>query len=122
VTFVLVVDDNHDSADALAMLVRLWKLDARVAYDGPSALEAVRDAVPDVVLLDIGLPGLDGYEVARRLRADPRLAGTRLVALTGYGTREDKERAAAAGFDAHLTKPVDPAALRALLGDRGQPE
>jgi CheY-like chemotaxis protein len=112
---VLLVDDNVDGADSLAALVRLAGHDTRVAHDGPGALEAAAAFRPQVVVLDIGLPGLTGYEVARRLRADPDLAGASLVAVTGYGRDEDRERAREAGFDHHLTKPVEFAQLLDLL-------
>ncbi|WP_066336630.1 response regulator [Azohydromonas lata] len=103
---VLVVDDNVDAADSLAMMLELMGHEARAVHDGAAALQAAPAWRPDIVLLDIGLPGLNGYEVARRLRADPALAGTLLVALTGWGSEGDKRRSAEAGFDAHLTKPV----------------
>ncbi len=112
---VLVVDDNEDAADTLTVLLEMLGLQVRCARDGTQALEAARDFQPAVVLLDIGLPGMDGYEVARALRADPSLGGTRLVALTGWGGEEDRRRALAAGFDHHLTKPVDLGVLENLL-------
>jgi CheY-like chemotaxis protein/two-component sensor histidine kinase len=114
---VLVVDDNRDLAESLAMVLRLWGHDVRVAYDGRSALETAQEYAPEVVLLDIGLPQLDGFEVARRLRQRPELRQARLVAITGYGRDEDRRRSAEAGFDLHLTKPVDPAELQPLLVD-----
>jgi CheY-like chemotaxis protein len=86
-----------------------------VAHDGPSACEAALGGTPDLVLLDLGLPGLDGYEVARRLRREPSLDGICLVALTGYGGESDRRRSAEAGFDAHLVKPVGFDALRRVL-------
>jgi signal transduction histidine kinase/DNA-binding response OmpR family regulator len=112
---VLLVDDNVDGADSLAALVRLAGHDTRVAHDGPGALAAAADFRPHVVVLDIGLPGLTGYEVARRLRDDPHLAGVSLVAVTGYGRDEDREQARQAGFDHHLVKPVVFAELLGLL-------
>jgi len=84
-------------------------------HDGVQALQAARDFAPDVVLLDIGLPGLNGYQVAERLRQDPRFADTVLIAITGWGADQDRRRAQEAGFDHHMTKPVDVAALRPLL-------
>jgi PAS domain S-box-containing protein len=111
----LVIDDNVDAADSLAQLLHLAGCEVRVAHDGPSALEIAPGFGPDVVLLDIGLPGLDGYEVARRLRAIPDFNATLLIALTGYGQEEDRRRSLQAGFDQHLVKPVDPAILEALL-------
>ncbi len=104
---VLVVDDNVDSADSLGELLRMSGYHVRVAHDGVAALEAVHSLRPDVVLLDIGLPGLDGYEVARRLRAHPDNAAMLLVAVSGYGQEEDRIRSRQAGFDHHLVKPVD---------------
>jgi signal transduction histidine kinase len=112
---VLVVDDNRDSAESLADLIRLWGHEAHVAHDGADALERMAECDPEVVLLDIGLPGIDGYQVARRLRELQRGAGLTLIALTGLGRQEDRRRAREAGFDVHLTKPVDPDALRDWL-------
>jgi signal transduction histidine kinase/DNA-binding response OmpR family regulator len=112
---VLIVDDNTDAANSLAMLLTLGGHDARVSYSGQQALEKVEWFQPEVALLDIGLPGIDGYELARRLRAESRLNGIRLVALTGYGQLEDRQRAQAAGFDDHLVKPVDLSALEHVL-------
>lgn len=103
---ILVVDDNADAADSLAMVLRLEDHRVETARTGEEALERVRTFRPDAVLLDIGLPEIDGYEVARRIRTDPEPA-PRLIALTGYGQVEDRKRAAAAGFDDHLVKPVD---------------
>jgi CheY-like chemotaxis protein len=112
---VLVVDDGHDAAETLAMLLRMHGHEVRVAYDGPQALRYAEATPPQVVLLDIGLPGMSGYEVAQRLRALPGLEGLRLIALTGYGQQQDQQAAAGAGFDHHLIKPVDPDELLALL-------
>jgi PAS domain S-box-containing protein len=111
---VLVVDDNEDGARSLAVLLG-QDHEVLTAGDGIEALDRAAAFQPDVVLLDIGLPGIDGYEVARRLRADPRHMRTLIVALTGWGSEDDKRRAENAGFDAHLTKPVDVAAVEALL-------
>jgi len=110
---VLIVDDNRDAADSLAMLLRLGHHEVLAVSSGQEALDAVRSFRPDLVLLDIGLPDLDGYEVARRLRA----AGyqSTLTALTGFGQAEDRERTRRAGFDHHLVKPVDPRTLQAML-------
>lgn len=111
---VLVVDDNTDAADTLGELLRANGHDVRLANDGPAALAAVAGFSPDVAILDIGLPTMDGYELARELkRREP--AGLKLIALTGYGTATDRERAERAGFDEHLTKPVDPAAILARV-------
>jgi PAS domain S-box-containing protein len=112
---VLVVDDNADAADTLAMLLSVRGYDVRVARDGPAALGAARDFHPELVLLDIGLPGMDGYAVARALRADQAYNPLRLVALTGYGREEDRRRSAEAGFDHHLVKPVAPEVLLGIL-------
>jgi CheY-like chemotaxis protein len=113
---VLVVDDNRDAAETLSMLLEfMGSKEVRVAHDGPAALAAMETFRPDVVLLDIGMPGMDGNEVARRIREQPRYAGTRLVALTGWGQEEDRKRTHESGFDHHLTKPVDIAALQSLL-------
>jgi PAS domain S-box-containing protein len=112
---ILVVDDNVDAAETLSRLLRLQAHEVRVAHDGLAALAAARDMDPDIVLLDIGLPKLDGLEVARSLRT--RCEGPRplLVAMTGFGQAEDRARTAAAGFDYHLTKPVDPKLLKTLM-------
>jgi len=112
---VLIVDDNTDAANSLAMLLSLRGHQTQVAFNGREALERLRGFQADVVLLDIGLPGTDGYELAERLRANPELRGMRLVALTGYGQMEDQQRARAAGFDDHLVKPVTLAALERTL-------
>jgi PAS domain S-box-containing protein len=112
---ILVVDDNVDAAESLAALLRLTGHEVWTAYDGPAALDAARTRRPDTVLLDIGLPGLSGYDVARRLRTEPGLEQALLVAVTGWGQDEDRRRAREAGFDHHLTKPVEPVALEALL-------
>jgi PAS domain S-box-containing protein len=111
----LVIDDNVDAAESLALLLQLFGCVVRVAHDGPGALEMAPSFSPEVILLDIGLPGIDGYEVARRLRALPEFNGTALIALTGYGQDEDRRRSFEAGFDHHLVKPVDPGMLEALL-------
>ena len=113
---ILVVDDNADAAMSLAMLLRMMGHEVAVAHDGHAALEHVRaGATPDVVLLDIGLPGLSGYEVAKRLREQPGGARLRIYAMTGYGQEEDRRRSLAAGLDGHLVKPVMPAELFALI-------
>jgi signal transduction histidine kinase len=112
---VLVVDDNKDAATSLAAVLQHEGHDVRLAYDGPAALEAVAAAKPQVVLLDIGMPGMDGYEVARRMRQSPGFDATPIIALTGFGSADDHRRSREAGFDQHLTKPVDPEALLDLL-------
>jgi signal transduction histidine kinase/CheY-like chemotaxis protein len=115
---LLVVDDNQDAANSLAMLLKLQGHDARVAYSGIGALEMTKTYTPDVVLLDIGMPGMDGYEVARRMRQQVGLEGVVLAALTGWGQQEDRRRSKEAGFDHHLVKPVDVAELNRLLGEK----
>jgi signal transduction histidine kinase/methanogenic corrinoid protein MtbC1/CheY-like chemotaxis protein len=112
---VLLVDDNVDAAESLAMLLRLRGHEVAVAYDGPAALRAAEARRPEVALLDIGLPSMDGYELARRLRPQPGLGRTVLVALTGWGQEEDRRRSAEAGFDHHLVKPVDLPELQRVL-------
>lgn len=112
---VLVVDDNIDGAESLALMLGMLGHTVRTVHDGPQALLAAADWRPDVVLLDIGLPGLTGYEVARRLRSDRSTSGMLLVAVTGWGTAEDQRKSAEAGFDHHLTKPVEAGALEAVL-------
>ncbi len=113
---ILVVDDNVDSAESLAMMLKLLGNEVRTAHDGPSALAVAAAFLPDVVLLDIGMPGMDGLEVARRLRQMPSLRKAVLIAQTGWGQEEDRRRSVQAGFDHHLTKPVDAAALQVFLG------
>lgn len=112
---VLVIDDNKDAADSLALLLRLHGHRAATAYTGPGGLAYAEVIRFDAILCDIGLPGVDGLEVARRLRADPRTAGSLLVAVSGYATAEDRRRSLDAGFVAHLAKPLDWAELAALL-------
>jgi signal transduction histidine kinase/ActR/RegA family two-component response regulator len=112
---VLVVDDSKEAAQSLAFVLGRWGYEARVAYDGAEALEQAEARRPDVVLLDIGMPGMDGYEVARRLREREGGDKVVLVAVTGYGQEEDRRRAREAGFDYHMVKPVDPGDLRELL-------
>ena len=112
---VLVVEDNQDAAEALTMLLELYGHQIAVVSDGLAAIEAARNNVFDIALVDIGLPGIDGYEVARRIRLLPNAKAMTLVALTGYGQDADKQRAMSAGFDEHLTKPVKIERLQALL-------
>ena len=113
---ILVVDDNVDAAVSLArLLTRLYGQEVRVAHDGPEALGMAAEFRPEVVVLDIGLPGMDGNEVARRLRGRPESEGLLLVALTGWGTQEDRQRTREAGFDRHLTKPAELPAVEELL-------
>ncbi|HBI47060.1 MAG TPA: hybrid sensor histidine kinase/response regulator [Planctomycetales bacterium] len=112
---ILVVDDNKDSADSLGTLLRVIGNEVRTAYDGPSALETAKEFRPAVVLLDIGLPGMSGHEVARKMRETPEGKEALLIAQTGWGQEEDRLRSTEAGFDAHLTKPLDLAALQSVL-------
>lgn len=112
---VLIVDDNRDAAESLTMLLEHFGAQVQMAHDGPAALQAIDAGTPDAVLLDIGMPGMNGYEVARRVRAQPRFNPVLLVALSGWGGEEDRRRSQECGFDHHLVKPVDIAVLRALL-------
>ena len=112
---VLVVDDNIDSAQCLGMLLEETGHDVKLAYDGPSGLQAAIDFRPNVVLLDIGLPGLNGFEVAKRIREQPTLKNIVLVALTGYGHESELRRSDEAGFDLHLVKPTDFLKIKEIL-------
>src|SRR5262249_28998165 len=112
---VLIVDDNRDGAESLGILLRASGHEVRTAYSGGDAVAAAEAFAPEAVLLDIGLPGMDGYEVAARLRQQPSTAAALLVALTGYGQEEDRRRALEAGFDQHFVKPIDPDSLEQLL-------
>jgi CheY-like chemotaxis protein len=114
---MLIVDDNEDSARSMATLQRLRGHDTRIAFTGRDALAVAAEFLPEVVLLDIGLPGMDGYEVARRFRAIPGFGSTLLVAMSGYGNVEDRTNATIAGFDEYMVKPVDLALLRTWLRD-----
>jgi CheY-like chemotaxis protein len=115
---VLVVDDNHDSADSCAMLLEFSGHTVRVAYDGASALKIAYEFRPEAALVDIGMPLIDGYEVVARIRALPWGTQSTLIAMTGWGQEEDKRRSLNAGFDHHLTKPIDVDRLAALLEQR----
>jgi CheY-like chemotaxis protein len=112
---VLVVEDSRDTAASLRLLLEVLGYQVRVAYTGPAGVAEAEAWRPQAVVCDIGLPEMDGYEVARRLRRAPGLKGVLLVALTGYGRDEDRRSALEAGFDHHLTKPADPEELRRLL-------
>lgn len=112
---LLIVDDNADAAETLADLLRVLGYEVRCAGDGASAMKVIEDYHPQAALLDIGLPGEDGYTLAGRMRAHPRMAGAKLVALTGYGSDTDRARALAAKFDEHLVKPVAVDKLMAVL-------
>ncbi len=105
---VLIADDNHDIADSLALILSSSGYRVRVAYTGTEAWQLASSEQPEALLLDIGMPGMSGYEIARRVRRESWGRGALLLASTGWGQREDKEKAFAAGFDHHLTKPVDP--------------
>ena len=111
---ILIVDDNADAALSLSQLLGMDGHHTQPVFSAEDALSQAITFAPEIVLLDIGLPGIDGYEVARRLRASA--LPVKIIALTGYGQLEDRERTEAAGFDAHLLKPVDFAALTRLLG------
>jgi CheY-like chemotaxis protein len=112
---VVVIDDNEDAAQIMALVLEALGSQVRIAYDGESALKAIAEFRPDVVLLDIGMPGMDGYETCRRIRFEPFGSDVFIVALTGWGQEQDKRHATEAGFDAHLTKPADPAMLERIL-------
>jgi CheY-like chemotaxis protein len=112
---VLIADDNRDAAETLAALLRMDGHDVTVIHDGPGAISAYETLRPDVALLDIGMPGLDGYEVARKIRDGNPESAARLIAVTGWGQESDKVRALAAGFDYHLTKPIDLQRLSELV-------
>jgi CheY-like chemotaxis protein len=115
---ILVVDDNRDAADSLGLLLQLAGHETHTAHDGLEAVQAAGAIRPDVVLLDIGLPKISGYEAARRIREEPWGKDLILIALTGWGQEEDKRRATEAGFNRHLTKPVDPTVLEKVLAER----
>ncbi len=112
---ILVVDDNTDAAETLGLLLRLTGHDVRVAFEGQTAISTAREFLPELIFLDIGMPGMDGYEVARRLRREVELRGVVLVALTGWGQEEDRRRSQEAGFNHHLVKPVEPDLLNKLI-------
>jgi two-component system, sensor histidine kinase len=112
---VLVIEDHRDVADSLELFLDFLGHDVAVAYTGTEGVTVAFAWRPDVVLSDIGLPGLDGWGVARELRRDPRTSGARLIAITGYGSQRDHERSREAGFDFHLVKPCDPGLIKELL-------
>jgi CheY-like chemotaxis protein len=114
---ILAVDDNVDSAESLRLLLEITGHEVLTAHNGPAALDAARQFQPHIVLLDIGLPGMNGYEVAQRLRAQPGMEKALLVALTGYSQDDDRRRSQEAGFNAHLVKPADLETLQALFAD-----
>jgi CheY-like chemotaxis protein len=115
---VLVVDDNVDAAEMLAALLAHQGHEVRVESNGVAALAVAEEFMPDVAFLDIGLPGMNGYELARRLRLDPAFGNIVLIAVTGWGQQEDRERSHEAGFDEHLTKPVDPDRVVEIVASR----
>jgi CheY-like chemotaxis protein len=112
---ILIVEDNPDSAFSTALLLRLYGHEVRMVHDGQTAVRVIGEDTPDVVLLDIGLPGLDGWEVARQIRRSPQHKKPFLIAVTGYGQDDDRRRSAEAGIDLHLVKPVDPLELQEIL-------
>jgi len=112
---VLVIDDDHDVADSLVMFLETFGANVRVAYSGEGGVEAVQEFRPELIFLDLGMPKIDGYETARRIRALPEGRDVKLVALTGWGQGQIRERAADAGFDCQLTKPAGIEALQSLL-------
>jgi CheY-like chemotaxis protein len=116
----MVVEDNLDIAESLAMLLESQGHEVRVVNNGGAALDEAQVNVPDVILLDIGLPDMDGYEVARRMRQHPRFKGVVLVALTGYGRDQDRQQSRAAGFDYHMVKPVNLDTLQELVARLGR--
>jgi CheY-like chemotaxis protein len=118
---ILIVDDNVDTANGMARLLKLLGNDVRVAHDGFSAIEAARVLRPEFILLDIGLPGMDGYQVASKLRDEECSQDSIIIAVSGYGQDEDRRRTAEAGFDHHLVKPVDFDSLISLIGQLSSP-
>ena len=118
---IVVVEDNEDSREILCELLELSGLKCRAAECGPAALQLLEQKRPDLMLIDLGLPGMDGFELARTVRSHPRGADICLIALTGYGQPSDREDSRAAGFDAHLVKPVHPDQLLALLSKLHRP-
>jgi CheY-like chemotaxis protein len=112
---VLIIEDNRATAESLRRLIELFGYDVKVAYTGPEGVQAARDWTPDFVLCDIGLPGMDGYEVATTLRQDLATANARLVAITAYGSDDARKRSQEVGFEHHFVKPVHPAVLISFL-------
>jgi CheY-like chemotaxis protein len=117
---LLVVDDNKDAAVSLSMLLKLKGHEVRVAHSGAAALDMMKEYAPDAIFLDIGMPGMDGYELARRMRQMPGLEKVILAALTGWGQEEDRRRTAEAGFNHHLVKPPEPKTLEGVLAELEQ--
>ncbi len=118
---ILVVDDEQDVADSLAIMLSLEGHDVKVAYDGETALALVVDFIPHVILVDLGMPRMDGYALARKLRQRKELARAQLVAVSGYAQPSDRERSRDAGIHHHLAKPVDPRMLLAFIDELGDP-
>ena len=114
---ILVVDDNHDSALSLAMMLSIMGHETRTAHDGESAVVTAESFLPEVILLDIGLPKLNGYEVAQRIRGSVWGQSMFLIAVTGWGQEEDRQRSSEVGLNVHMVKPVEPAALERLLSE-----
>jgi CheY-like chemotaxis protein len=114
---VLVADDNIDAADSIAALLSLSGHEVQIAHDGHAAVRLALRFRPEFIFLDLGMPGLDGFAVAQRLRAEPGFDTVRIIAVTGYGTEQDRRRCLEAGFDQHYLKPVDPKFLESLLGN-----
>ena len=114
---VLVVDDDPDGAEMVAEMLSGWGFQTRFALDGPSAIELAKVFLPQLILLDVGLPEMDGYEVARQLRLETSLSSVRLVAVTGWSGPERETKAREAGFDHYIVKPIQPSALKPLLGE-----
>lgn len=119
---LLIVDDNRDAADSLALLLQVEGNEVHTAYDGVAGVEAAERLRPDVILLDIGMPRLNGHDACRRIRSQPWGSGALLIALTGWGQEHDRKRSTDAGFDAHLVKPVDPITLLQVISSRAQPQ
>jgi CheY-like chemotaxis protein len=117
-TRVVIVEDNQETADSLQLLLGLLGYEVRVAYTGPEGVRLAQEWPPEVVLCDIGLPGLDGYGVATALRQHPATAQARLIAVTAYDSDEARQRSQEVGFERHLVKPVDPGVLLGLLAAR----
>jgi len=115
---VLIVEDNEDAREGLGLLLSCAGHEVETAGDASSGLDKLRTFQPEIALIDIGLPGVDGYDLARMARQTPEARATCLVALTGYDRAEDRQKAVAAGFDAHMTKPIDPEYLYAFLNER----
>ncbi len=112
---VLLIEDNKDAAKTLGLLLSRYGHQVKMAYAAPQGIDIAQEWLPDVVVCDLGLPGMDGYQVAQKLRSTPATSATRLLALSGHGFEDDRRRSQAAGFDLHLTKPADPEELQRLL-------